>query len=41
MARIKNLNQTIIRFSSQYSNFPPFHYSMGYLTADTTPLSEL
>jgi hypothetical protein len=25
-------------FDSQYSIFPPFHYSMGYLTATTTPL---
>jgi hypothetical protein len=23
---------------TQYSIFPPFHYSMGYLTANTTPL---
>jgi hypothetical protein len=25
-------------FDPQYSIFPPFHYSMGSLTANTTPL---
>jgi hypothetical protein len=27
--------------NSQYSIIPTFHYSMSYLTAYTTPLSEL
>jgi hypothetical protein len=38
LAEIKNKIRTISAFDPQYSIFPSFHYSMGYLTVKTTPL---
>ena len=34
----KNKIRPSSAFDPQYSIFPPFHYSMGSLTANTTPL---
>jgi hypothetical protein len=37
----ENKSRPSSAFNSQSSIIPPFQYSMGYLTADSTPLSEL
>jgi hypothetical protein len=37
----KNKIRPISVFGPQYYIIPSFHYYMGYLTAKTTPLSEL